>query len=517
MLRLPNITGGTPQERINQITSYLYQLVNELEHSMSQTEQSIQVVRSELPSSSQERTSDDILKEFSEIKSLIIKSADIIDSYAEKIIGIIDLSGKFVAQSDFGKYVEVTNARIDASNEEISSTVEKLALVESDVEFVKQETSEIKQTSAEISLSLKDTIIKLDSLDVGGTNLLLDTDAPSLTKVAADYDRYMTSPVDGENAAAEFAQIENSPCGTQNLFRVKIITAQPNSGTTVAGLRFYNHTGPMPLGISFIPGEQYTMSCYARTTSGAPKINMTMWGLTAWGWQDVPEEWTKFSLTFKATEDFNSKTSAWAVFSAHKSYVGTLEMTGFKIERGNKATDWTPATEDTQSQIDGVVSDVSDKGLIIASQESRISGLELTNQSITASVEKVKKETETTLGGVTKNIEELQQKASLAITEKGVDIAIKNKLQNADGIFITGTDYGFSADGLKVAKDGEEMNSMLNNEGFKVKRSLVDILTANYNGVDALNLSARQYLIVGENARFEDYETGRTACFWIGG
>lgn len=182
---------------------------------------------------------------------------------------------------------------------------------------------------------------------VKGTNLLLDTDASGMGKVSAEYDRYITSPVDGVNAAAEFATIENSPCGTQNLFRVKILTAQPNSGTTVAGLRFYNHTGPMPLGISFIPGEQYTMSCYARKTSGAPKINMTMWGLTALGWQDVPEEWTKFSLTFKATEAFNTTTTAWAVFSAHKSYVGTLEMTGFKIERGNKATDWTPAPEDS--------------------------------------------------------------------------------------------------------------------------------------------------------------------------
>ena len=76
-------------------------------------------------------------------------------------------------------------------------------------------------------------------------------------------------------------------------------------------------------------------------------MNMTMWGLTAWGWQDAPGEWTKFSLTFTAKEEFNTKTSAWAVFSAHKSYVGTLEMTGFKIERGNKATDWTPAPEDS--------------------------------------------------------------------------------------------------------------------------------------------------------------------------
>ena len=32
------------------------------------------------------------------------------------------------------------------------------------------------------------------------------------------------------------------------------------------------------------------------------------------------------------------------------------------------------------------------------------------------------------------------------------------------------------------------------------------ILTADDEGVDALNLTARQYLIVGQNSRFEDYD-----------
>ena len=354
-------------------------------------------------------------------------------------------------------------------------------------------------------------------MQVGGTNLLLDTDAPSLAKVAAEYDRYTTSPVDGDNAVAEFAPIENSPCGTKNLFRVKIITAQPNSGTTVAGLLFYNHVGTMPLGINFIPGEQYTMSCYARKTSGAPKINMTMWGLTAWVWHDVPEAWTKFSLTFKATEAFNTTTTAWAVFGAHKSYVGTLEMTGFKIERGNKATDWTPAPEDTQVQIDGVVSDVAGQEVILNSQESRISNLELNNDSIEASVSKLETTTLTTLDGIKTTVSKLEEKAGLAITEEDVTIAIESKLENADGIFITGTDYGFSADGLRVAKDGQAMESLLDNSGLEVSRSGEAILTADDTGVNALNLTARQYLIVGNHARFENYGTGRTACFWIGG
>ena len=46
------------------------------------------------------------------------------------------------------------------------------------------------------------------------------------------------------------------------------------------------------------------------------------------------------------------------------------------------------------------------------------------------------------------------------------------------------------------------------------------LMPVDTNGVDAINLTARQYLIVGSNSRFENYDNGidshRTACFYIG-
>lgn len=397
---------------------------------------------------------------------------------------------------------------VDGLTVENQDMAGRLTAITANVEGI---SARVEQTKTSVS----DLREEMENLTVGGTNLLLDTDAPGIEKVSAEYDRYITSPVDGVNAVAEFATIENSPCGTRNLFRVKIITAQPNSGTTVAGLRFYNHGGEMPLGISFIPGEQYTMSCYARATSGAPKINMTMWGLTAWGWQDIPEEWTKFSLTFTATEAFNTTTTAWAVFSAHKSYVGTLEMTGFKIEKGNKATDWTPAPEDTQVQIDGVVSDVADQQVVITSQESRIASLELSDVNISAAVEKVRTDTQTTIEGVEEAVTRLEERAELAVTAEDVSIAITERLEDGVSSVTTETGYTFNQDGMRIAKSGEEMENRLDNTGMYVTRSGEGILTANNQGVQALNLTARQYLIMGQHARFEDYTEGRTACFWI--
>lgn len=108
-------------------------------------------------------------------------------------------------------------------------------------------------------------------------------------------------------------------------------------------------------------------------------------------------------------------------------------------------------------------------------------------------------------------------------------------IQGSDGILIriqslennkeldsvtTTTGYTFNAQGLTIHREGDEIKSLLNNTGLYVTRSDEEVLTANNVGVSAINLSARQYLIVGENSRFESYSDGvnahRTACFYIG-
>jgi hypothetical protein len=50
-----------------------------------------------------------------------------------------------------------------------------------------------------------------------------------------------------------------------------------------------------------------------------------------------------------------------------------------------------------------------------------------------------------------------------------------------------------------------------------VYKNSATVLTANNVGVDAVNLHATTYLIIGNNSRFEDYGSNRTGCFWIGG
>ena len=64
------------------------------------------------------------------------------------------------------------------------------------------------------------------------------------------------------------------------------------------------------------------------------------------------------------------------------------------------------------------------------------------------------------------------------------------------------------------------MQNLLTNRGMYVNRDDESILAADNEGVNAINLRARKYLIIGANSRFEDYSNGtdehRTACYYIG-
>lgn len=109
------------------------------------------------------------------------------------------------------------------------------------------------------------------------------------------------------------------------------------------------------------------------------------------------------------------------------------------------------------------------------------------------------------------------------IGEGGLSVRIST-LENTEVTEITTTTgFTFNAEGLTIHESGKDIENKLNNEGMQVLRvsgnESTPILTANTDGVDALNLHSRQFLIIGDNSRFENFNNGteanRTACFHI--
>lgn len=82
-LRYPNITNAPPSEQLAQIKSYLYQLVEQLnteKENAAAEERQITVQNNSAVSDRTEQTRSPE-STFNQIKSLIIKSADIVDSF----------------------------------------------------------------------------------------------------------------------------------------------------------------------------------------------------------------------------------------------------------------------------------------------------------------------------------------------------------------------------------------------------------------------------------------------------
>lgn len=159
-----------------------------------------------------------------------------------------------------------------------------------------------------------------------------------------------------------------------------------------------------------------------------------------------------------------------------------------------------------------------------------IAQLKIEKDNINASVSSIAK-TQTDLSG---NIVEIQnslsqqnksnadqfdtltKKVEAAMTSDQVQLAISNELENGVDKVTTSTGFTFNNEGLTISKSDNEMSTNIDEDGMSIFKGSEEVLTANNTGVDAQNLHATTYLIVGTNSRFEDYGSDRTGCFWIG-
>lgn len=121
-IRLPNITGKTDAEQLSQIRSYLYQFAAQLRWALSQTQSDS--TGAGTAASAGAAFGRDTASNFSELKSLIIKSADIVESYTQQISK--KLAGTYVTQSDFGTYQQSTEQTLQANSESLALLYENL-------------------------------------------------------------------------------------------------------------------------------------------------------------------------------------------------------------------------------------------------------------------------------------------------------------------------------------------------------------------------------------------------------
>lgn len=141
-IRLPNITATSDAEKLLQVQNYMYQLVTDLNWALNNIEfgSGANEVTPEGNAAANAQKEDPVAS-FNNIKALIIRSAEIVNAYAEVIER--RLEGKYVAASDFGTYTEETAQIISESSTDIEQLFSNIQQITTDIESVEHSISEV--------------------------------------------------------------------------------------------------------------------------------------------------------------------------------------------------------------------------------------------------------------------------------------------------------------------------------------------------------------------------------------
>ncbi len=193
--------------------------------------------------------------------------------------------------------------------------------------------AEAKITDEAIRLTVKsqtETIAEsaVDSIQVGGRNLWKDSSTPKAYKKGSDHGNISAWANITENGIT-FTRI--TPINSGNFY-------------------FY----PFLVPVSFKKGDSYTISFQYRTAQ-ISDIGLYNYLLASGISAQVPpsSEWTSFSKTYVAGYDRTLPVDMLFGFATLEQGK-TFDIRLLKLEKGNKATDWTPAPEDIENRVSTV-------------------------------------------------------------------------------------------------------------------------------------------------------------------
>lgn len=332
----------------------------------------------------------------------------------------------------------------------------------------------------------------LDEMEIGGRNLLLDTDAPSLAKVAAEKARYFS---DSSVTAIlpEFFELTDAPVNVIN--GTRYTSAEATAKNTGRDLCWYNGSR-----VPMVSGQEYTLSVYARVTSGEKMRMRLRYGVSAYpgttkdisgtDWQRVTWTFTYSATSAKDTDGLGAR----IYIGSTAYYAGILELCGYQLEKGSKATDWKAAPEDTHQEM------IYQADLVKTYAESAVS----------QKANEIELSISTVTGTLTTDIQDT--KDALAKTDSeltGAVDGLTKRVSDQEDAFLdykheTSTYFRFNADGLNIGKqeDGDESPYSINidNEKMAFLQNGNEIAHVQYNKMHINAIEAMDRMSVGAAA-----------------
>lgn len=203
--------------------------------------------------------------------------------------------------------------------------------------------------------------------------------------------------------------------------------------------------------------------------------------------------------------DANGKTfSVWVMKKTSDGLQDTLECTGSHRRDSTTAIN-NLGFRALSGKVLNLRTDVDGMKLENKDTAGRLASVELDMESIRSRVQS-QEVTAQELGG---NLSTITQTAQSLLLE------LETIRETGSQRVKTGTGYTFDEQGLRIRRTDSDMENLLDHTGMYVRRGTETVLQANNQGVQARDVTVQNYLIVGENTRFEDYGGNRTACFYL--
>lgn len=178
-----------------------------------------------------------------------------------------------------------------------------------------------------------------------------------------------------------------------------------------------------------------------------------------------------------------------------------LECTGSAFREGTEAVN-RPSYQQLHGKVLNLHADVDGLRLENRDAQERITAVEADLNGLRTQVD-------------TGQAEENRRFTELNQTAEEFSLFINRVETQGTELVKTRNGYTFSDQGLRIQRSGESVESLLTHEGLAVTRYGQMLLQADKDGVNAVDVTVGNYLILGNYARLEDYPGGRTACYHI--
>lgn len=317
----------------------------------------------------------------------------------------------------------------------------------------------------------------LDNLEIGGRNLALNT--------AKFFEGYTPGTIGNGTSSVVIKADASVPSGYYRAWTI------PYKSTTNSGI-YFTHTPLIGSLGKMIEGETYTVSFWAKASVSGYSFSVR-WSESqthvASSSTTLSTTWQKYWMTFKWT----TTTKMTSCFYIENAEVVTLYLSSYKLELGNRATDWSPAPEDVSSDISEVQSNVDSLATTVEEVYATKSELTQTSNSITASVSETYA-TKTALATTNANVTTAQNTANTAKTNAATAQSTANTAKtnaataqtaadkaNTNLLYLTGDQTNYSQLNTDTASLwGFSYDSTADGRWFTVKTLARDTWVSNF-------------------------------------